>query len=179
MAIIRSMTLADWASLSTIGQSVLVLISIFVIWYQLRQGIRLTKAANAQSLAEQAGSFNALLIQTSEVARIWYSYGKGLEKEEFKGLAAKERYRELLVQWLILHENIYYQHQGGLLDPVIYKSWAADLESTVAKHDLGVIVAPLEEVFCGDFGRHLVSLRKTGMVEGESHERESQVQSVG
>ena len=160
MEIISAMTLGDWADLSTIGQFVLVSASLVVIWYQLRQGVRLTKAANSQSLAEQAGAFNALLIQSSEVAKIWYTYGdeKRLDTEEFKGLAARERYRELLVQWLILHENIFYQHQGGLLDSVIYASWASDLKATVAKHNLGVILVPLEEAFCGDFGRHLVSL---------------------
>ncbi len=162
MATISSMTLGDWANLSTIGQFVLVSVSLLVIWYQLRQGIQLTKAANAQSLAEQAGAFNALLISNAEVAKIWYTYGdeKKLAAEEFKELAARERYRELLVQWLILHENIFYQHQRGLLESVVYDSWAADLKACITKHNLGVIIAPLEEVFCGDFGRHLVSLRR-------------------
>jgi hypothetical protein len=172
MEIIRAMTLGDWANLSTIGQFVLVSASLFVIWYQLRQGVRLTKAANSQSLAEQAGAFNALLIQSSEVAKIWYTYGdeRKLEAEEFKGLAARERYKELLVQWLILHENIFYQHQRGLLDSVAYNSWASDLKATVAKHNLGVIRTPLEEVFCGDFGLHLVSLWNNVRARGGARE---------
>lgn len=180
MVIISSMTLGDWANISTIGQFVLVSVSLFVIWYQLRQGVQLTKAANSQSLAEQAGAFNALLIQSSEVAKIWYTYGneRKLQTKEFEGLAARERYRELLVQWLILHENIFYQHQRGLLDSVIYNSWAADLKTTIEKHNLGVILVPLEEAFCGDFGKHLVSLWNQVRAKGEGREPAGQAQSV-
>lgn len=182
MEIISAMTLSDWANLSTIGQFVLVSVSLFVIWYQLRQGVRLTKAANSQSLAEQAAAFNALLIQSSEVAKIWYTYGdeRKLEAEELKGLAARERYKELLVQWLILHENIFYQNQRGLLDSDVYNSWASDLKSTVAKHNLGVIRTPLEELFCGDFGLDLASLWNQVRTKDGAHERAAaKLQGVG
>jgi hypothetical protein len=154
------MTLEQWAYLSTIGQFVLIAASLVFIWIQVRQGVQLAKAANAQALSEQAGNFNALLIQDREVAKIWYSYGKGLDGNDFADLAATERYRELLVQWLILHENIYYQNRKKLLDPELYEGWAADLKFTIDHHAWKVISPRLDNIFFGSFGRHLISLQK-------------------
>ena len=172
------MTLEQWANLSTIGQFVLVSASVIFIWIQVRQSVQLAKAANAQALAEQAGNFNALLIQDREVARIWYSYGKGLDGKEFEGLAATERYRELLVQWLILHENIYYQNRKKLLDPEIYTSWAADLKATIENHAWYVISPPLDSIFLGSFGRHLISLQERAKPKIED-QAEPDVKSSG
>ena len=152
------MDLNEIADLAAVAEFFVVVVSICLIWRQLRQGIQLRKAANAQALAEHAGQFNALLIQDPDVARIWYSYGQDLASDRFQDLAAAERYQELLVQWLILHENIYYQHRKGLLDPDLYGSWAADLEKTIEKHNIRAVAPAIDEVFTGEFGRHLVHL---------------------
>lgn len=151
------MTLEQWAYLSTIGQFVLILASVIVISFQLRLGSKLAKAANGQSLAAQACSFNALLIQDADVARIWYSHGRGLDDPTFEGLAATERYRELLVQWLILHEHVFYEKK--LLDRDLYDSWDADLKETVNKHALNLVADPISSIFQGEFGKHLLELK--------------------
>jgi len=147
------MTLSDFANISQIVQAVLVVISLGFIWYQLRESIRLARAANAQSLTEQALSFNSLLIEHEDVAALWYSYG-----ENFDTPNNMYRYREMLVQWLILHENIYYQWRRGLLDDEIYNSWLADLKYTVKRHSIAVIAPNLKEFFCGEFGDHMIQL---------------------
>jgi hypothetical protein len=117
------MSLEKLADLSTIVQAVLVTGSLIFVWAQLKQNAALTKAANAQALAAQAGAFNALLIESSDLARLWYSCGRDLQ-----GGYDRERYRELLVQWLIFHEGTYYQYQSGLLDKALYSSWREDLK---------------------------------------------------
>ena len=153
------MDVHQWASISTIGQFVLVSVSIVVVLLQLRQGIKLKRAANAQALSEQACAFNTLLIQDSTVAKIWHSEGENLDAPEFQGVAASERYRELLVQWLILHENIFYQHQEDLLDRGIYAAWDADLIATVAKHNLDLLAPDIKTVFPGAYGERLQKLK--------------------
>jgi hypothetical protein len=65
----------------------------------------------------------------------------------------------MLVQWLIFHENIYYQKKKKLLDREIYEGWRKDLEFTVKNHNLKVIGRRLEEVFPGEFGHHLKDLQ--------------------
>jgi hypothetical protein len=126
------MTLLDQlAQISTIVQAVLVILSLGLILLQLRQNAELAEAANAQALVEHAGSFNAPLIQSPELAQLWYSMGGDLQKE-----TDAQRYRELLVQWLIFHENIYYQRRKKLLDSDICNSWRGDLKATVQRHNI-------------------------------------------
>lgn len=149
------MTLLEQLSqVSTIVQAVLVILSLGLILLQLRQNAELTKAANAQALVEHAGSFNALLIQNPELAKLWYAEGKGLQNED-----AARRYRELLVQWLIFHENIYYQHRKKLLDEDVYNSWRVDLKNTVQQHNVRLVTSDLRTFFPGPFGRHLIKLQ--------------------
>jgi hypothetical protein len=147
--------LQDLANIAQIAQAILVIISFGFIWYQLREGVRLARAENARSLAEHAASFNSLLIEHSDLADLWYSYGKNLEADK----PPHHQYREMLVQWLIFHENIYYQKKKKLLDREIYEGWRKDLEFTVKNHNLKVIGRRLEEVFPGEFGHHLKDLQ--------------------
>jgi hypothetical protein len=149
------MSLEQLAYLSTIVQAVLVVISLLFIYFQLRQNTELARAANAQSLVEHAGSFNSMLIQNKDLATLWYSHGK-----DFKNPIDEQRYRELIVQWLIFHENIYYQHKKKLLDDVIYNSWRTDLKYTVQHHNLSALGQDWDTFFPGEFGHHLAQLRK-------------------
>lgn len=148
------MTLAELANISTIAQAILVIISLGFIWYQLKQSSELAKAANSQALVEHAASFNALLIENSELADLWYGFGR-----TFPDVTAERRYRELLVQWLIFHENIYYQWRRGLLDSEVYNCWLSDLKFTVNNHNLEIVAKDVREVFPGKFGNHVMELK--------------------
>lgn len=152
------MSLTDLANISTIAQAVLVIISLGFIWYQLRQSTKLAKAANSQALVEHAAAFNAMLIEHKELAELWYLFGK---TEAFSDAASVVRYRELLVQWLIFHENIYYQWRKGLLDSEIYNSWLEDLKFTVNNHNLALVSKDVRIFFPGKFGDHILELRDT------------------
>jgi len=52
-----------------------------------------------------------------------------------------------------------YQWKQKLLDDEIYRSWLSDLEDVVQKHNLEVFSSGIQNVFVGDFGRHLSQLR--------------------
>jgi hypothetical protein len=151
------MSLEQFAHISTIIQGFVVVVSLGFIVYQLIQNTRLAKASNVQSLTEHAAAFNSLLFQDPDLVELWYSYGKDIETADRKKLL---RYREMLVQWLIFHQNIYYQWQSGLLEESIYNSWLYDLEFTINKHNVGVITNDLEKFFPGEFGHHLSALKK-------------------
>jgi hypothetical protein len=149
------MTLNELASWSTIIQTVFVVISLIFIWRQLRQSTELAKASNVQALVEQAGSFNSMLIQDKEIAQLWYSHGK-----KFKSVSDTQRYRELMVQWLIFHENVYYQYNNGLLDRRLYQAWREELKYFVHVQNLGVVTNDFELFFPNGFGKHIIELRK-------------------
>jgi hypothetical protein len=148
--------LSDLTNYSQIVQAVVVVISLIFVVYELRQNRELAKAANTQALTEHAASFNSMLIQDGKLAELWYSFGRELD-----GATASDRlrYREMLVQWLIFHENIYRQHKNGLLDEETYNSWLWDLKHTVKNHNLGAVTPSLQEVFPGSFGQHLLELK--------------------
>ncbi len=156
------MTLEQLAHVSTIIQGTVVVVSIGFVLYQLRQNTLLAKAANVQSLTEQAAAFNSLLYQYPDLAELWYSYGKDIETQSREKLL---RYHEMLVQWLIFHQNIYYQWKRGLLENSIYASWLYDLENTVHKHNVGVIADDIEKFFPGEFGQHLYQVKNDDRIK--------------
>jgi len=149
------MSLIELASWSTIIQAVVVIVSLFFIWVQLRQSSELAKASNVQSLVEHASSFNSMLIQNEDITRLWYGRGKNL-----KSISDKGRYRELLVQWLLFHENIFYQHRKGLLDSKIYKAWDEDLKFFVHTQHIEMVTKDWDGYFPGTFGKHIIELQK-------------------
>ena len=148
------MTLNDLASWSTIIQTIFVIISLIFIWRQLQQSTDLARAANVQALVEHVGSFNSMLIQDKEISRLWYGYGINLKKAE-----DIQRYRELIIQWLIIHENIYYQHNKGLLDHQLYLAWREELKYFVHTQNLALVTDNFETYFPGGFGGHILHLR--------------------
>src|SRR5262245_278295 len=97
----------------TIIQGIFFILSVFFIWYQIRQNNRLTRAANTQSLVQLSAPFLIQLSQDRKLAELWVhgtkDYATMDEVEQF-------RYQQLLFWWLIHHENIYYQYHNGLVD---------------------------------------------------------------
>lgn len=112
--------------------------SLVLIILQLRQSIALTKAANAQALVEHASAFNALLIGDEALANFWYGGGR-----ELRNMGSVRRYRELLVQWLIFHKNIFYQREKHLLDEDVYNTWLENMRCTVHAHDMRLVADDL------------------------------------
>jgi hypothetical protein len=87
---------------------------------------------------------------------IWYSYGKKPDITQTQ----RQQYKGLLTQWLIIHENLFYQFKNGLFDEELYHSWDIDLKMNLNKHDLSVLEMKLSEAFPSDFGKHLVEIQK-------------------
>ena len=147
------MTLNDWAAVSTIAQAILVVISLGFIWYQLRESTKLAKAENVRALVEQAAAFHAPLYQDGQLGELWYTFGR-----KFRDDTEKLKYHEMIVQWLLFHENIYYQHSQGLLAEEIYQSWLVDLKATMGEHNTDLI--DIKGLFPGQYGLHLLELKE-------------------
>ena len=105
--------LARAANVATILLSVIVGISVFFIWGQLRQQARLTRVANTQALVGLSSPFNMQLIQDRQTAELWVTGPRDYERMDE---VDRYRYRMLLYWWLIFHENVFYQKQNELLD---------------------------------------------------------------
>lgn len=147
-------TLQDWANVATIIGVLSIPLSAFFIWLQLRQQTLLAKVANTQSLVELSSPFNLQLIQDPKMAEYWVH---GAEQYPNFDPVEQYRYKSLLIWWLILHENIFFQWKSGLLDRTIYESWQYDLER-FALYQLRGLWPELKLAFQPDFVRHVEGL---------------------
>jgi len=116
------------ANISIIIQGIFFIISVFFIWYQIREHNRLTRIANTQSLIEIASPFLMQLSQDQKLAELWVN---GSKKFDTMDEVDKFRYQQLLFWWLILHENIYYQYHSGLVDERMYQGWQTELQEFI------------------------------------------------
>jgi peroxiredoxin family protein len=149
------MDLSKAASVATVAEAVVVAVSVFFIWRQIKQQTKLAKVANTQALVELSSPFNLQLIQDREMAEFWV---KGARKFDTYDQVDQYRYKSLLIWWLLLHENIYYQKQNKLLDEKIYASWLYDLTFFVHQQQLKLRWEELKDAFQSDFRDHVDSL---------------------
>jgi hypothetical protein len=132
------MSLADLQTLASIVplvQTLVFIISVFFVGYQIRENTRLTRAAKTQSLVELSSPFLLQLGQDRNMAELWVN---GTKHYETLDAVDQFRYIQLLVWWLILHENIYYQYRSGLVDQQIYEGWQVELRAFIREKRLGL-----------------------------------------
>jgi len=148
------MTLSDLASVAIVVQGLLFVVSIGLVWYQLRENTKLVRTANTQKLVELSSPFYLQLAQDRALTQLWR---QATQRFEDLDEIDKERYFNLLTCWLILHENIYHQSRKKLIDEDTYTSWTRDLgnhwtqlsgyfESSFAEHVTAIIVRQRQEV---------------------------------
>jgi hypothetical protein len=150
------------ASIATIIQAIVVIISLWLIWrqvqqqtIQIKQQTELTKIANTQALVGLSSPFNLELIKDAQMAALWV---KGAEEYENFDEVKKYQYESLLIWWLIFHENIYYQWNKGLLDQQAYAALEADLKEFIKRQQLGRRWNKLKGVFQTSFIDHVTEL---------------------
>lgn len=159
-------------TIATIVQTLVVVISLYFIWRQVQQQTKqvtqqtdLTRIANVQSLVGLSSPYNLELIKDPNMARFWV---EGAEKFETYDEVDRFRYKQLLIWWLILHENIFYQKQKNLLDEDIYATWSHDLEFFIEKHRLDHHWPKLEAAFQSEFCKYVDKLIKEAKLRNES-----------
>jgi hypothetical protein len=149
------MSLSDLASLAIIAQGIFFIVSIYLVWYQLRENTRLTRTANTQKLVELSSPFNLQLAQDRELTSLWRRGGQdidGLDEID------RDRYFSLLTWWLVLHENIYHQWTKKMIDEDTYASWTRDLEFFVKRQNIEVHWSRLSSFFESSFAEHVTTV---------------------
>jgi hypothetical protein len=149
------MALSDLASVAIIVQGFLFIISIALIWYQLRENTKLVRAANTQKLVELSSPFNLQLAQDRALAELWR---KGIQQFDDLDEIDRERYFSLLSWWLMLHENIYHQWRSRLIDAETFSSWTRDLEYFARRQQLSNHWDRLNVYFEASFAQHVTEI---------------------
>jgi len=149
------MSLSDLASIAIIVQGFLFVVSIGLVWYQLRENTKLVRTANTQKLVELFTPFNLQLAQDRALTELWRQATQRFEElDEID----RERYFNLLTWWLMLHENIYHQWRNKLIDEDTYRSWTRDLEYFARRQQLGNHWAQLNSYFEASFAEHVTAI---------------------
>ena len=148
------------ASVSTIVQSIFFLVSVFFIWYQIREHNRLTRAANTQSLVALSSPFLLQLSQDRNLAELWVNGTKNFATMDG---VERFRYQQLLFWWLILHESIYYQYQSGLVDEQMFRGWQTELQAFIRDKRIDLFWdGEMKRYFRDDFRRNVEDLIQLG-----------------
>jgi len=158
------MSLSDLASIAIIVQGFLFVISIGLVWYQLRENTKLIRAANTQNLVELSTPFYLQLAQDRALTELWQQATQRFDElDEID----RGRYFNLLTWWLMLHENIYHQWRSKLVDEDTYSSWTRDLEYFARRQQLENHWPRLNSYFEASFAEHVTAIivRQTKEVE--------------
>jgi hypothetical protein len=148
-----------WAA---VIELVVVTASVILIWYQLMQQTKLTKAANVQALVNTATPFNLLVAQDDGFADLWR---RGpAEFGEFNA-AQKIRYENGVIWHLMFHENVFLQNQNKLLDNYMYAAWNADLRKFVRRQNLEQHWEDMKIAYHVDFRAHIDALMRSVVEE--------------
>ena len=158
------MSLSDLASLAIIVQGFLFIVSIGLVWYQLRENTKLVRTANTQKLVELSSPFNLLIAQDRALAELWLKGAQGLDDLD---AIDRERYFNLLSWWLVLHENIYHQWSQRLIEKDTFTSWTRDLEYFARRQNLRNHWTQMNTYFEASFAAHV-----TAILARQSEERE-------
>ena len=149
------MSLSDLASIAIIVQGFLFIVSIGLVWYQLRQNTKLVRTSNTQKLVELFSPFNLLLAQDRALTELWRQATQHIDDlDEID----RERYFNLLTWWLMLHENMYHQWRKKLIDEDTYSSWTRDLEYYARRQQLGNHWTQLNTYFESSFAEHVTAI---------------------
>ncbi len=149
------MSLSDLASIAIVVQGILFIVSIGLVWYQLRENTALVRAGNTQKLVELSTPFYLQLAQDRALTELWQ---QGTHHVKELDEVDRERYFSLLTWWLMLHENIYHQWRKKLIDEDTYNSWTIDLEYFARRQQLGTHWDRLQTYFEASFAQHITTI---------------------
>jgi hypothetical protein len=158
------MSLSDMASIAIIVQGIFFVVSIGLVWYQLRENTNLIRTTNTQKLVELSSPFYFQLAQNRELTELWR---RGTQHIDDMDEIDRERYFNLLTWWLMLHENIYHQWKKKLIEEDTYLSWTRDLEYFAKRQQLGNHWPRISSYFEASFAEHVTTIIVNQMKEVE------------
>jgi hypothetical protein len=155
------------AQLAQILNVVLVAVSVFFIWREVRETARLTRASNTHKMTEISSAFYLLIAQDKETAAVWLQ-----GSHDFSSLPEIDRYRYLSLMnwWLNLYENIYLQQRSKLLDESYFRAWTRELQGLVSAPSFQTVWQEVRASYSSDFIR-FIEETLTSSGEEPSHTR--------
>ncbi len=105
--------LSDWASLAEVVSSIAVVITLVVLIVGVNANTTVTRAAVYQDSLDRLNDFETIIVQDSDLTRIWNHLFEGtaveLQRLEYVRLVS------LIRQVFRVYENAYYDYQYALI----------------------------------------------------------------
>lgn len=140
------------SEIASVVESFFVAVSVVLIVLQLRKQTELAQAANSQAAFELSSPFNIELIRDREFARLW------MQGPDLSDPLDKFRHESLVIWWLLLHENIFYQWKKGLLEEEAFLPWRRDLCAFAERVNLSADWPQLRPVYQTGFATYVEGL---------------------
>ena len=155
--------LTSISTIASIGGSLSLIISVWLLFLEVRTNNRLARAANAQAMVELSGPLYLSQVQDRSLAEFCDRCTR-----DFQSLdeVDRQRYRNWLIWWLVFHENVFYQRRQGLLDDRAFRPWSRDLQMFIEQQNLIQHWGELKHLFQDEFTDH-VSQIIANLPEGE------------
>ena len=129
------MDLQNLSAIANIIQTVAFILSVTFVWVQIRESNRLSRIANNRTSFQLSSPLLMQFIKDREMTELRI---RGSRDYEALDEVDKFRYVQFLFWWLILHDDIYYQYQNGLMDDDTYQGWDHELKEFIRENHLGV-----------------------------------------
>lgn len=154
---------------ATATSTIVLIVSAVLVLKQLRQQkeqmqaqTKLSKIANAQALVNISSALNTELTKDRKMAEFWIN---GPENFRNYDPVDQFRYKNLLIWWLIFHENIFYQKQNDLLDDELYSSWDRDFRHFIKGQNLEAHWEDIRDSYHDDFRLYVDGLVKPAITQ--------------
>lgn len=141
-------------ALFNIAGSASLVVSVLLLFREVRVNNRLTRAANVQALVGLSGPFYMALVQDRQLAELCARGVKGADFDEVDRL----RYQNLLICWLTFYENIFYQRRQGLLDRHAFEPWRRELEMFLRRQKVAAHWGDIRDLFQEEFAAYVVAV---------------------
>ena len=144
-------------SVTSIIQTIAVIISLVYVSKQVRDGAKAVKSQTYQSIISAYAEIEARIGQDSETARIYYMGCDNPEK--LSGEEEKIRFRQLICSIFNFFENLHYQYKTGLLDEHLWAGWCELMRNKLSKLGVKQYWEETSYLYSKDFREYVTSGR--------------------
>ncbi|MBN1782800.1 hypothetical protein JW948_16810 [bacterium] len=116
------MTLSDWGNLALVCQAIFFVVSLWILLVELRNNTNQVRSSNIHSLVELMTPIMLRTIENRDLTELCLKGAKSLESLDD---VDRERFLNMLIWWLVIYENIYYQWKNGYLRTENFQPWAS------------------------------------------------------
>ncbi len=114
------MTLEDLGNLGELLGALAVVISLVYLAIQIRQNTRAVRSSAEHTVFQSAIDLDRMLVSDRELTRIW---NLGRSNPDELNQEEERQFRRLMSMFYRNFENLYLQHENGLVDDRVFATW--------------------------------------------------------